>query len=294
MRMIAQKNYCVCSSFFVAKAIALCDQNHIAEYEKWRMQQMIFETHAHYDDEQFDEDRELLLESMEENGIGAIVNVGASLRGCRDSVALAEKYPFVYAAAGVHPDETGSLNEETFTWLKKQLDHERVIAVGEIGLDYYWDNESHDTQKKWFVEQLNLARERNLPVIIHSREAAADTLEIMKEHAQGLKGIIHCFSYSKEMAREYIKMGFYIGVGGVVTFKNAKKLKEVVEETPLDRIVLETDCPYLAPVPNRGKRNSSLNLKYVAEEIARIKGVTAEEVIRCTEENAKAVYGLSR
>lgn len=253
---------------------------------------MIFETHAHYDDEQFNEDRDELLRSMADNGIGTIVNVGASLRGCRDSIVLAKRYPFVYAAVGVHPDEVGDLNEETFAWLKDQFAYDKVVAVGEIGLDYYWDNESHDVQKKWFIEQLNLARELELPVIIHSREAAADTLEIMKEHAKGLRGVIHCFSYSVELAREYVKMGFYIGIGGVVTFKNAKKLKETAAEVPLEQIVLETDCPYLAPVPNRGKRNSSLNLKYVAEEIARIRGLAAEEVIEQTAINAKQLYNI--
>ena len=253
---------------------------------------MIFETHAHYDDEQFNEDRDELLRSMADNGIGMIVNVGASLRGCRDSIVLAKRYPFVYAAVGVHPDEVGDLNEETFAWLKNQFAYDKVVAVGEIGLDYYWDNESHDVQKKWFIEQLNLARELELPVIIHSREAAADTLEIMKEHAKGLRGVIHCFSYSVELAREYVKMGFYIGIGGVVTFKNARKLKETAAEVPLEQIVLETDCPYLAPVPNRGKRNSSLNLKYVAEEIARIRGLAAEEVIEQTAINAKQLYNI--
>lgn len=253
---------------------------------------MIFETHAHYDDEQFNEDRDELLRSMADNGIGTIVNVGASLRGCRDSIVLAKRYPFVYAAVGVHPDEVGDLNEETFAWLRDQFAYDKVVAVGEIGLDYYWDNESHDVQKKWFIEQLNLARELELPVIIHSREAAADTLEIMKEHAKGLRGVIHCFSYSAELAREYVKMGFYIGIGGVVTFKNARKLKETAAEVPLEQIVLETDCPYLAPVPNRGKRNSSLNLKYVAEEIARIRGLAAEEVIEQTAINAKQLYNI--
>ena len=253
---------------------------------------MIFETHAHYDDEQFNEDRDELLRSMADNGIGTIVNVGASLRGCRDSIVLAKRYPFVYAAVGVHPDEVGDLNEETFAWLKDQFAYDKVVAVGEIGLDYYWDNESHDVQKKWFIEQLNLARELELPVIIHSREAAADTLEIMKEHAKGLRGVIHCFSYSADLAREYVKMGFYIGIGGVVTFKNARKLKETAAEVPLEQIVLETDCPYLAPVPNRGKRNSSLNLKYVAEEIARIRGLATEEVIEQTAINAKQLYNI--
>ena len=253
---------------------------------------MIFDTHSHYDDEQFDEDRDELLKSMDENGVGTIVNVGASLEGCKASVELSEKYPFVYAAVGVHPDEAGSLNEETFSWLEEQCDREKVVAVGEIGLDYYWDHESHDLQKKWFIEQLDLARRKDLPVIIHSREAAADTLEIMKEHARGLKGVIHCFSYSVEMAKEYVKMGFYIGIGGVVTFKNARKVKEVVEAVPIEKIVLETDCPYLAPVPNRGKRNSSINIHYVAEEIAGLKGMTKEEVIRITEQNAKDLYHL--
>lgn len=255
---------------------------------------MIFDTHAHYDDEQFNDDRDILLTHMEDNGVSTIINVGASLDGCKNSIALAEKYPFIYAAIGVHPDEVGSLNEETFAWLKKQCEHQKVVAVGEIGLDYYWDNESHDLQKKWFIAQLNIAKEKNLPVVIHSREAAQDTLEIMKEYAKDLTGIIHCFSYSVEMAKEYIKMGFYIGIGGVVTFKNSKKLKDVVSEIPLERIVLETDCPYLSPVPNRGKRNSSLNLKYVIEEIASIKDISPEEVIRQTELNAYTVYQKCR
>lgn len=251
---------------------------------------MIFDTHAHYDDEQFNEDRETLLSHMQDNNIGTIVNVGASLQGCQNSIKLAEKYPFIYATVGVHPDEVGSLNPKTFSWLKEQCNHKKVVAIGEIGLDYYWDNESHDIQKKWFIKQLKLAREKNLPIVIHSREAAQDTLEMMKEYAQGLNGIIHCFSYSVEMAKEYVKMGFYIGVGGVVTFKNGKKLKEVVAEIPLNRIVLETDCPYLSPVPNRSKRNSSLNLKYIVKEIATIKGISPEEVIQQTELNAYQVY----
>lgn len=253
---------------------------------------MIFESHAHYDDEQFDEDREQLLGSMKDGGIGTIVNVGASLASCESTLALAEKYPFVYAALGVHPDEVGGLNDETYQWLREKCKKEKVAAVGEIGLDYYWDNEPREVQKKWFIQQLELARELNLPVIIHSRDAAADTMEIMKTHAKGLEGVIHCYSYSPEMAREYVKMGFYIGVGGVVTFKNSKKLKETVAEIPLTSILLETDCPYLAPEPNRGKRNSSLNLVYVAETIATLKNLEYEDVIRQTEENAKKMFRL--
>ena len=253
---------------------------------------MIFDTHAHYDDAQFDSDREELLSSMPDLGVTTIVNVSSTLESCEKCVELAGKYPYVYAAVGVHPDEVGALNEETFAEMEALLDHDRVVAVGEIGLDYYWDNESHELQKKWFVRQLELARRHHLPIIIHSREAAADTMEIMKAHAQGLDGVIHCYSYSKEQAEEYIKMGFYIGIGGVLTFKNAKKLKEVAEVVPLEQIVLETDCPYLAPEPFRGKRNQSSYIRYVAEKLAEIKGITAEEVIAVTEENAKKMYHL--
>lgn len=254
---------------------------------------MIFDTHAHYDDGQFDEDREELLASMAENGVGTIVNVSASYASCERVTDMVRNYPFLYAAVGVHPDEVGDLNEESFARMKALFTREKVVAVGEIGLDYYWEKESHEIQKKWFIRQLELAGELGLPVVIHSREAAADTMEIMKRYAKGLKGVIHCYSYSREMAKEYVKMGFYIGVGGVVTFKNARKLKETVEEIPLASIVLETDCPYLAPVPYRGKRNHSAYIRYVAEEVARLKGLSCEEVIRQTEKNAKELYGFS-
>lgn len=254
--------------------------------------EMIFETHAHYDAEQFDEDRDELLKSLPSRGVEVVVNIGASLDGCKASIELAEKYPHVYAAVGVHPDEVGELNEETFAWLKQQYRNDKVVAVGEIGLDYYWDNESHDIQKKWFIEQLKLAKEYKLPVVIHSREATEDTLEIMKEYGRELSGVIHCFSGSVEVAREYVKMGYYLGIGGVVTFKNSRKLKDVVVDTPLEFLVLETDCPYLAPTPNRGKRNDSTQLTYVAEEIAQLKGITYEEVIEATRNNGRKLYGI--
>lgn len=252
----------------------------------------IFESHAHYDSSKFAEDREELLNSMQENEVGTIINVGASWKSVTSVIELAEKYPFIYAALGLHPDEVGDLNEERFAFLKEQCRKEKVVAIGEIGLDYYWDNESHDIQKKWFVRQLELARELDLPVIIHSRDAAEDTLKIMKEHAQGLRGVIHCFSYSKELAEEYVKMGFHIGIGGVVTFKNGKKLKEVAEVVPLEKILLETDCPYLAPEPYRGKRNSSLYIPHIAQAIADIKGITYEEVVAQTEQNGKLLFGI--
>ena len=240
---------------------------------------MIFESHAHYDDAAFDADREELLNQCRQQGIETIINVSASLDSIKSTLALAEKYPFIYGAAGVHPDEVGALNEETFAWLREQCRHPKIAAVGEIGLDYYWDKEKHELQKYWFCRQMELAKELELPIIVHSREAAADTLEAVRTaHSPKLRGVIHCFSYGPELAAEYLNMGYYIGIGGVVTFKNAKKLKEVVKMLPLERILLETDCPYLAPEPNRGKRNSSLNLTYVAEAIAQLKGIEAEEV----------------
>ena len=256
------------------------------------MKPKIFDSHAHYDSQQFDEDREELLLSMEANGVGTIVNAGASWDSVTEVVELAQKYPFMYAAVGVHPDEVGALDDERFEYMKAQCKKDKVVAVGEIGLDYYWDNESHDVQKKWFIKQLELARELDLPVIIHSRDAAADTLEIMKEYGQGLRGVIHCFSYSIELAREYVKMGYHIGIGGVVTFKNGRKLKEIAAEIPLKRILLETDCPYLAPVPFRGKRNESHYISYVAQEIAELKGISCEEVVVQTEQNGKELFQI--
>ncbi len=253
---------------------------------------MIFDTHAHYDDEQFDVDREEILGAMAGSGVGTVVNVSSDVSSWDKIRRLIEKYTFIYGAAGVHPDAVGELDKEKFQRLENIIQEDKIVAVGEIGLDYYWDNESRELQKKWFILQLQMARKHGLPVIIHSREAAADTLEIMQEYAKGMKGVIHCFSYSKELAQEYVKMGFYLGIGGVVTFKNAKKLKDVVRQVPLESLVLETDCPYLAPVPNRGKRNSSLNLVYVAEEIAQLKEMAYEEVIRQTEENARELYQL--
>ncbi len=255
----------------------------------------IFDTHAHYDDEAFDNDREELLDSLKENGIGCVVNVGASITSCKTTLELAKTHSFIYGALGVHPNETAGLTEGDMEWLKKSLADEKIVAVGEIGFDYYWDEPEREIQKKWFVRQLALSEETGLPVIIHSRDAARDTLDIMKaEHNGVTKGVIHCFSYGVEMAREYLNMGYYLGIGGVLTFKNAKKLREVVEYTPISRLVLETDCPYLAPVPNRGKRNSSLNLPYVVQTMAEIKSMEPEEIIRLTTENAKELYGLSK
>ncbi len=253
---------------------------------------MIFDSHAHYDSHQFDEDRDELMSLMTEKNIGTIVNSAADWDSLTEVVELAENYPYVYAAVGLHPDEVHVLDEEKFSFLKEQCKKEKVVAVGEIGLDYYWDNTPRDVQEEWFVRQLELARELDLPVIIHSRDAAEDTLRIMKQYGKGLRGVIHCFSYSKELADEYVKMGFHIGIGGVVTFKNGKKLKEIAKEIPLERILLETDCPYLAPVPHRGERNSSLYLPYVVQEIAELRGISCDEVVEQTEKNGKNLFGI--
>ena len=255
---------------------------------------MIFDTHAHYDDEAFDGDREELLLSLRDQGIEAVVNIGASIQSSKNTLELMARYPFVYGAIGVHPNETAELDENWMEWLKQAASAEKVVAIGEIGLDYYWNEPEPEVQKHWFVRQLQLAREVGLPIGVHSRDAPKDTLDIIKAEGAGeLGGVIHCFSYSLEMAKEYLDMGFYLGIGGVLTFQNAKKLKEVVAYMPLERIVLETDCPYLSPVPFRGKRNSSLNLPYVVEAVSQIKGVPSEEVIRQTTLNARRMYRLA-
>ncbi len=255
---------------------------------------MIFDTHAHYDDRQFEEDREELLGSMRENGVELIVDAASDIASWDKIEQLTDRYPFIYGAIGVHPDEVGELDEEKMKRMEQLLAREKMVAVGEIGLDYYWDKENRDLQKMWFIRQLELARQLDLPVIIHSREAAADTMEIMKQHAKGLDGVIHCFSYSPEQAKEYVKMGFYLGIGGVVTFKNAKKLKEVVQEIPLEVAGSGDGQSVSGAGSERGKRNNSLNLVYVAEEIAALKGVSYEEVVRQTTENAKKLYRLEK
>lgn len=253
----------------------------------------IFDTHAHYDDEAFEEDRRELLAALPEQGIAKVVDVGASIASCRAAIGLAEEFSHVYCALGVHPNEVQELTEDSFCWLRTQLSHTKCVALGEIGLDYYWKEPEPDLQKKWFARQLGLARECRKPVIIHSRDAARDTVDILKaEHAGEIGGVVHCYSYTKEMAKEFLDMDLYFGIGGVLTFKNARKLKEAVEYIPMDRIVLETDCPYLAPEPNRGKRNSSVNIPYVVTALALIKGISEEEVKRAAWENSHRLYGM--
>lgn len=250
---------------------------------------MIFETHAHYDDPAFDRDRDRLITLLKDEGVAPIVNIGASIETTKSTIELAHRYDHVYAAIGVHPSDCGDLTEKDIEWLLDLSSDEKVVAIGEIGLDYHYDEPDREIQKKWFKRQLELAEDTSLPIVVHSRDAAQDTFDIIREF-RGLRGVIHCFSYSVEFAREYVKMGYYIGVGGVVTFKNGRKLHEVVKEIPLESIVVETDAPYLSPEPYRGRRNSSAFIPYIIERIADLKNVSYETVESAVYENAADLY----
>jgi TatD DNase family protein len=252
----------------------------------------IFDAHAHYDDEQFDEDRQSIIKELSENGIEGVLNCGASIDGTRASVELANKYEFFYAAVGIHPEHADQLTDEIMLELKQLSLNSKVKAIGEIGLDYYYEeNPEREIQKNTFIKQMELARELKLPVIIHDRDAHQDTLDIIKKFPE-VKGEIHCFSGSVEFARECLKLGYYIGFTGVVTFKNAKKVIEVVKQVPLDRMLVETDCPYMAPVPFRGKRNRSEYVAHIINKIAEIKGISSEEVSCRTISNMKKLLNI--
>ncbi len=252
---------------------------------------MIIDTHVHFDDEAYDEDREEFLAGLQDKNIHRVVNIGADISSSLASIELANRLEYVYAVVGVHPSNLENLEQDYIEHLKTMSMNDKVVAIGEIGLDYYWDEVDRSLQKEHFIKQLELAREVKLPVVIHSRDAAKDTYNIMNtRNAGSIGGVMHCYSYSVDMARDFLNMGFFFGIGGVVTFKNARKLKEVVEYLPLSSIVLETDSPYLAPVPYRGKRNSSEYLSYVIREIAKIKNISGEEVITKTYENAYKLY----
>ena len=256
---------------------------------------MIFDTHAHYDDKAFDLDRDELLETFPEKGIVNITNIGCSIKSSKRSIELAEKYDYMYASIGVIPHHVGEMTEADIEELREMAKScEKVVAVGEIGLDYYYDEPARDLQHKWFLRQMELARELSLPIVIHSREAAKDTVDLMNQaKASEIGGVVHCYSYSEEMTRDFLKMGFFFGIGGVVTFKNSKKLKAAVQALPLSNIVLETDSPYLTPTPFRGQRNDSGFLPYVVKEIAELKGLEEQEVTQATFENAKRLYRLT-
>lgn len=248
----------------------------------------IFDTHAHYDDEAFDEDREKVFKELKENGVIGILNCASSYKSIEITNKLTKENDFIYGALGIHPENADEHNLEVKNEIIELIkSNKKIIAIGEIGLDYYWDeNPEKEVQKKVFREYMKLAEEFNMPVVIHDRDAHKDTLEIIKEFPK-VKGIVHCFSGSKEFANECIKLGYYIGVGGVVTFKNAKKLVEVVSNIPLDRILVETDCPYMAPEPNRGKRNKSDYIRYIIERIASIRKIDPIEVNIAVNDNFK-------
>jgi TatD DNase family protein len=254
---------------------------------------MLFDTHAHINDEKFDEDRDEVVLRAKENGVARIVNVGFNRETIPTSLALAEKYDFIYTAVGWHPQDAKDMVESDMDWLRELSCHEKVVAIGEIGLDYYWDTSPQDVQQEVFRKQIRLAKELNLPIIIHDREAHQDIVNILREEkADEVGGIMHCFSGSLEMAKECLSMNFYISFGGPVTFKNAKKPKEIVKEIPLERLLIETDCPYLTPEPYRGKRNETGYVRYVAETIASLRGMDPEEFARLTFENAKRVFRM--
>ena len=256
---------------------------------------MITDTHAHYDDSAFDADREEILSGLSSHNIGCVVNIGVDIPTCKNTLQLAETYDWIYAAIGFHPSDTKGMPEDNLDWLRAHAHHSKVVAIGEIGLDYHWSEseEENISQQRWFRRQIALAKEVGLPIVVHSREAAADTMTVIREeNASEVGGIIHCYSGSAEQAKQYVDMGFFIGVGGVITFKNARRLIESVEAIPLEAIVLETDCPYLAPEPYRGKRNDSTLLSHVVTRVSELKNIPPEEVIIQTTKNAKTVYNL--
>lgn len=253
---------------------------------------MLFDTHAHYDDESFDADRDAVLTALPEQGVGLILNPGCDVESSRKAVRYAAAYPHIYAAVGIHPENCGGCTAGDLDAIRALAQQPKTVAIGEIGLDYYWaENPPRDFQQQVLRQQLALARELALPVIIHDREAHADTLAIVREFP-GVTGVFHCFSGSPEMARELLKMGWYLGFDGPVTYKNARRAPEVAAVTPLDRMLIETDSPYMTPVPYRGRRNDSGYVHLVAERLAEWKGVTPEEMARATTENGKRLFRI--
>ena len=255
---------------------------------------MLFDSHAHLNDERFDEDREELINSLKAKGVDLVLNPGACIETSKSSVDLANKYDFIYAAVGVHPHDVGEMTEEDIETLRKlALENEKVKAIGEIGLDYYYDNSPREIQKKWFKRQIELANELKLPIIIHDRDAHGDTFEIIKNTKSPEIGcVLHCYSGNVELAKEYVKMGCYISIPGTVTFKNNKKTREVAKEITLEYLLIETDSPYMAPEPHRGKRNDPSLVQFVADKIAQEKGISYEQVCKATKENAKRFFNI--
>ena len=250
----------------------------------------IFDTHSHYDDEKFNPDRDELINSLQSQGVSYVVSCGCDIDTTEFNYELAQKYDFFYFAAGFHPECLEGASLDDLEIIKKYAQDKRCVAIGEIGLDYHWMSSTKEVQQDFFRSQIELAKEMDLPVIVHDREAHGDTLEILKDTKP--KGVVHCFSGSKEMAKEIIRLGMYIGLNGVVTFSNARKSLEVAKEIPIERLVLETDCPYLAPTPMRGKRNNSAYIEYTAQKIAEILEIDTQKLLNITENNAKKLYNL--
>ena len=250
----------------------------------------IFDTHAHYDDEAFDEDREILLSSLNGRGVSLVIDCGCDAASSKKAIELSEKYDFIYAAVGIHPHEAEEAGENDLDEIRRLLKHEKAVAIGEIGLDYHYDFSPRELQKEYFEKQIVLAKELDMPIIVHDREAHEDTLELLRKYKP--KGVLHCFSGSVESAKEIISLGMYIGLGGAVTFKNARKPLEVAKFVPLDRLLLETDAPYMTPVPFRGKRNDSSLIPYTAIKIAEVKGIAPQTVVNAANENGKRLFGI--
>lgn len=252
----------------------------------------MIDSHAHMDDSKFDEDREYIIENLYNNHVAYFINPASDLDSSRKSIELSSKYDFIYSSIGIHPHEVESFREEDLTELRKMAKNNKVIAIGEIGLDYYYDNSPREIQKDIFKKQMNIARELKLPVIIHSRDAHGDTFDILNEFKGDVIGVMHCYSGSFEMAERYINLGYYISFAGPVTFKNAKNIKETASKVPLDKLLIETDCPYLSPEPRRGKRNDPRNLIYIAETIASLKNISLFELVENTRNNTIKLFKL--
>lgn len=253
---------------------------------------MLFDSHAHLDDEQFEEDREAVIERAVAGGVGYILNAGACMASSARAVQLAQSHAVIYAAVGIHPHSAAAMTdadaEQLLTWAKDP----KVVAIGEIGLDYHYDFSPREVQRAVFTRQMELAKVADLPIIVHDREAHADVADLIRRQGKGLRGVLHCYSASLEMAREYVKQGFYISIAGPLTFKNAARLPDVVRKIPADRLLIETDCPYLAPHPLRGKRNEPAHVRYVAEKVAELRGISLDEVAALTTDNAKRLFGI--
>lgn len=253
---------------------------------------MLFDTHAHFDDPQFDSDRDEVIKSLADDGVTRVMNIGANMETSKKAIEIANKYDFIYATVGVHPCDTYDMTDGDIERLRIMAkNNPKVRAIGEIGLDYHFDDTKPDIQKEWFIKQLHLAKELNMPVVIHDRDSKGDAIEILKR--EGISnGVMHCFSGSAETARELVKMGFMISFTGVLTFKNARRAVEACRSIPIERLMIETDCPYMAPEPHRGERNYSGYVKYVARKMAEIKGLSYEETARITMENGLRFYGI--